>query len=794
MSDSPQPRGLFLKGYARPADLEWPDDRTELLPFLPLVYVAWSDGVLTPAERDRIRDRLAREEWLDQESRSLLQAWLNPSAPPSASSLEALRNRIKALGGGLGVEARRSLAALGIDLARNKDQEGGWLDPAAQTLLDLEDALGIVGSEAAKDLLPEAAAPAPTERPRPLANAFASTQLKEFLARPHADLRGEILALLSTPPFRFPHDLGSDAYRWQVDEALSILADRGLGALAHPPAHGGRGDPARAIAAFETLAFGDLSLLVKYGVQFGLFGGSILQLGSERHHARLLSLVGRLELPGCYAMTETGHGSNVRDLETTASYDPVRDEFVVNTPHPGARKDYIGGAASTARLAAVFAQLDVNGEHHGVHALLVPLRDESGVPFPGVSLEDCGLKEGLNGVDNGRIGFSEVRVPRESLLDRFGHVDERGRYSSPIASSGRRFFTMLSTLVAGRISIAAASVSVAKTGLAIAVRYAARRRQFGPAGESELPLLRYRAHQRLLLPKLATTYALHFAMRDLIDGYGGAQDGEGEGTPTSEIEARAAALKAIASEHCVETLQACREACGGQGYLAINRLGRLKADTDVFTTFEGANAVLLQLVAKSLLSEYRDEMGDLRIWDIVRLLADRTQTVLAELNPVVTRRTDEDHLRDPAFHDATFRYREARLLTSAAKRLKALIDSGMDSFEAVNVCQDHLILLARAHADRLTVEAFQEAVAHAPGPATSEVLLLLSQLHALSRVEAGRAWFLESGWLEPVKSRAVRAQVNALCQEIVELAEPLVDAFGIPDPVLEAPIGLTAPV
>ena len=792
MSEPHGNAGPSASAYPPTADLRWPDDRPELLPFLPLVYVAWSDGILTAPERERIRERLVRHEWLDEGSHDLLRSWLDPAAPPSASSLESLRARIRALGTGLAAETRRSLVGLGIDLTRAEGTGGGpWKDPAAlDALRELETALGVVGDEAAKQLLPEAdTAPRPPRR----ADPFEVGSLRDYLERPHAALRRRVLELLREPLYRFPHDLDTPGYRARVDEVLHHIAPLGWGALAYPPEHGGEGEPVQALVAFETLAFGDLSVLVKFGVQYGLFGGSILQLGTERHHARWLPATGRLELAGCYAMTETGHGSNVRDLETVASWDQDAGEFVLHTPRPEARKDFIGGAARSARVATVFAQLEVGGEQHGVHALVVPLRDEQGSALPGVRLEDCGIKEGLNGVDNGRISFERVRVPRDNLLDRFGQVDEEGRYSSPIPSSGRRFFTMLGTLVAGRISIAAASVSVAKSALTIAVRYGGRRRQFGPAGEPEVPLIHYLAHRRLLLPRLADTYALHFAVRQLFESYGLLARGA-PGAPTApEVEARAAGLKAIASRHCVETLQACREACGGQGYLAVNRFGRLKADTDVFTTFEGANAVLLQLVAKSLLSEYREEMGDLKIWDLVRLLADRAQTTLADLNPVITRRTDENHLRDPEFHSATFRYRETRLLTSAARRLKALIDDGMDSFEAMNLCQDHLLSLARAHVERVTVEAFQAGVARAPGPGPSEVLLSLSRLHALGRMEQDRAWFLESGWLESVKARAVRAQVNALCGEVAELAEPLVDAFGIPDEVLEAPAGAAVP-
>jgi acyl-CoA oxidase len=396
-----------------------------------------------------------------------------------------------------------------------------------------------------------------------------------------------------------------------------------------------------------------------------------------------------------------------------------------------------------------------------------------------VRIEDRGLKIGLNGVDNGRIWFDQVRVPVENLLDRFAHVDPEGRYRSPITSSGRRFFTMLRTLVAGRVSIAAASVSASKVALTIAVRYAAGRRQFGPAGGEEQPILDYTAVQRVLAPRLATTLGLHFAVRDLQRRFGGTDQEE-----DLELEGRAAALKAFASDHCVDVVQASREACGGQGYLAENRFGALKDDTDVFTTFEGANLVLYQLVAKGLLSRYKEEMGDLTFWRAMKVLGERAETSLTELNPVTTRRTDAEHLRDPAFHRSALEYRESRLLRSAAMRLRARLRDGMESFQAVNEVQGHLVALARAYAERIVLEAFQEACARAPSPGMSELLSDVAALFALSRIEADRGWFLESGYLEPQKSKAIREQVDALCAEVSDCAEHLVDAFGIPESLL----------
>jgi acyl-CoA oxidase len=680
--------------------------------------------------------------------------------------------------------ATASLTDLGLALWRAAGAAGGrWEQTVAvEELRALEGSLGVLGAEAARGMAGAPAPPVAPPGPRPA--GIDADALLAFLDRDHRALRDEVRHALGHAALTIPPGLSVDEYRARVLTAVRHLAGRGWGRLGYPEAYGGAADPAAAVAVFETLAFGDLSVVVKFGVQFGLFGGSVHQLGTERHHAAYLPSIGSLELPGCYAMTETSHGSNVRDLETTATYDADTDELEVHTPSEGAGKDYIGNAALHGRMATVFARLRVGDRDHGVHAVLVPLRDAGGGSLPGVRIEDRGLKLGLNGVDNGRIWFDRVRVPRANLLDRFGTIDERGAYRSPISSSGRRFFTMLRTLVAGRVSIAAASVSAAKVGLTIAVRYADDRRQFGPKNAPETPILDYPVVQRALMPRLATTYGLHFAARALQRDY--AASGS---TDDPELEVTAAGLKAYASDHCVETLQACREACGGQGYMAAMRFAALKADTDVFTTFEGANDVLYQLVAKGLLSRYRDQMGDLNLWRALQYLGERAETRLTGLNPVTTRRTDRDHLLDEGFHAATFAYREARLLRSAAARIRARLQDGVDSFVAVTEVQDHLVTLARAHIEHVVLLRMHDAVAAAPTPALSEHLRTLAALFALSRVEADRAWFLESGYVEAGKSRAIRVLVGALSTEAREVARPLVDAFGVPAELLPAVVG-----
>jgi acyl-CoA oxidase len=614
-----------------------------------------------------------------------------------------------------------------------------------------------------------------------------------------------------------PPGLPVEEQRDEVLTRLRQLAAGGYSAFGYPREIGGGGDLGGSVTAFEMLGFGELSLMVKAGVQWGLFGGAIEALGTARHHQEYLPRVMSGELLGCFGMTETGHGSDVQSVQTVADYDPATEEFVVHTPVLQARKDYIGNAARDGRIAVVFCQLVTGGESRGVHAVLVPLRDGTGTVLPGVTIEDDGVKEGLNGVDNGRISFDHVRVPRANLLDRYAQVGADGTYVSGIENANRRFFTMLGTLVRGRISVAGAAGSATKAALTIAVRYGDTRRQFEspnrPEGDREVPVLDYLAHQRLLLPLLAKSYALHFAQGDLVSDLHDLQadhppapestsasqpgapappapqrpaDEDERDLAQRELEARAAGLKAIGTWHAVRAIQACREACGGAGYLAENRLPQLRADVDVFATFEGANTVLLQLVAKGLATEYKDHLGDLDSFGMVRFLADQVVDAVLErtkVRRVAERiRTDENDLLDRAWQLDLLRDREEHVLDTAARRLRRA--TGDRAFEVFNAAQDHVLLTASTHIDRLLLESFAAGIERCTDPAAKALLNQVCDLFALSTIEADRAWFLEHDRLTTTSTRAVTRAVNDLCRRLRPHAVSLVDAFAIPDQLL----------
>jgi acyl-CoA oxidase len=634
---------------------------------------------------------------------------------------------------------------------------------------------------------------------------FDPAPLQRFLDGRYGDLRDQVREVLCRPEFAPVIALPTPEYRERVLEWAQTLASENLTAPGFPVEFGGRADPGANVAAFETLAHGDISLLVKFGVQFGLWGGAVQHLGTEIHHERYLRKIASLELPGCFAMTEAAHGSDVQQIQTTATYDPDTQEFVINTPTDEARKEYIGNAACHGRMAAVFAQLIVDGENHGVHTLVVPLRDEHGKVCEGVRIEDSGEKMGLNGVDNGRIWFDNVRVPREALLNRYGDVSQDGQYSSPIDNPNKRFFTMLGTLVQGRVCVSAASISAAKSALTIATRYGLRRRQFGPPGEEEVVILDYRTHQRRLMPLLAETYALHFAQNELSGKFHHVfSDQEASDRDRRELETLAAGLKATSSWHATHTIQTARECCGGAGYMSVNRLAAMKADTDIFTTFEGDNTVLMLLAAKGLLTDYKDAFGELDPRGLVTFVASQAVETVVErlfarkivqvIGDAVTRADEPFDLLDREVQVDLFRWREGHITASVAQRFRRGIDEGYDAFEVFRAVQNHAVNAARAHMDTFILEAFVAAIDGCEDETVKEVLSRVCDLYALHNVELDKGFFQEHGRLSGPRCKAITREVNRLCNEVRGQAGELVDAFGIPDQVLAAPIGLSETV
>ncbi|KAJ4841530.1 Acyl-coenzyme A oxidase 2, peroxisomal [Turnera subulata] len=552
-------------------------------------------------------------------------------------------------------------------------------------------------------------------------------------------------------------------------------------------------DPARYFAIAEAVGSVDMSLGIKMGVQYSLWGGSVINLGTKKHRDKYFDGIDNLEYPGCFAMTELHHGSNVQGLQTLATFDPVTDEFIINTPNDGAIKWWIGNAAVHGKFATVFARLmlpthDAKGiSDMGVHAFIVPIRDlKTHQTLPGIEIHDCGHKVGLNGVDNGALRFSNVRIPRDNLLNRFGDVSRDGKYTSGLPTINKRFAATLGELVGGRVGLAYSSVGVLKIAGTIAIRYSLLRQQFGPPKQPEVSILDYQSQQHKLMPMLASTYAFDFATLHLVEKYSEMKKTHDEQL-VGDVHALSAGLKSYVTSYTAKSLSVCREACGGHGYAAVNRFGSLRNDHDIFQTFEGDNTVLLQQVAADLLKQYKEkfEGGTLAVtWNYLR---ESMNAYLSQPNPVTARWEGEDHLRDPKFQLDAFRYRTSRLLQSVAIRLRKHSRT-LGSFGAWNRCLNHLLTLAESHIESVILAKFIDAVNNCPDPSSRAALKLVCDLYALDRIWNDIGTYRNVDYVAPNKAKAIHKLTEYLCFQVRNIAGELVNAFDLPDHVTRAPI------
>lgn len=617
-------------------------------------------------------------------------------------------------------------------------------------------------------------------------------KLKNILLGTWSKERNEARRLLNNSFFHYQSGLTHHQHRELVLEQLMRLRDSKVPFKAFPKEFGGRDNFGGHIAAFEELIVGDPSLQIKAGVQYGLFTAAIQHLGTEIHHKKYLEDALNLKMLGSYGMTESGHGSDVFNIKTTATFDEETDEFIINTPDRSAWKDYLGNAAKHGKWAVVFAQLYTKGINHGVHAFLVPIRNNKGNFYPGVTGEDNGVKGGLNGLDNGRLCFSNVRIPRENLLNRYGSVDEEGNYTSLISNPKRRFFVMLGTLVQGRVSLDGAAVVASKVALQIAITYANKRRQFPNESGKENLLLDYPSHQNRLLPLLAETYASNFAHEKLLVEFDKVftQLSKSEGDETKgmqDLELNAAALKASNTWHALNTLQQSREACGGNGFLQENHLVQLKSDFDVYVTFEGDNTVLNQMVAKRLISDYglkiKKSKNIDKLHTVSQPLLDKAKFKFMDLNHISTL-------------NQILQTRVETLTWEIANDFNTAKKNKLSKEKVFFKNQTKMLLLAEAYADLLKFEAFRHQVKSLPHDKDKNSLLSsewkplneLLRLYGLSLVLRNASWYMEELLLTSSQSKEFRIMYEKLLSELRPYAQSFVDAFGYKKQHLRAKI------
>ncbi|WP_298473657.1 acyl-CoA dehydrogenase [uncultured Maribacter sp.] len=752
--------------------MEKPKYSKATLQYLPFFYVIWSDDLLSASETNVVKTAILKDKSLSQKDIKILNSWLNKEQPPKNEEFKSWKTLIDS-------SKIQLIENDSFPLTLFSQKIGNlYYDncPVNESLKHIETNLGLQPNHY-NHLFS-------TLRDKPFnSKEYDSKIIDSLLKGKQTKAVNNFREELSSPIFKRSLSRDKSIHRKKVLEQVSFLGERGYGAMAYPKEYGGKNDMEGYAAIFENMMYVDGSMAIKFGVQFGLFGGSIQKLGTEIHHKKYLEKTGKAELLGCFAMTETGHGSNVRGIKTTATYDKVLDQIIIHTPGDLDNKEYIGNALDS-KMASVFAQLIVNGKNEGVHAILVPLRDENHKLLSGIKIEDNGYKLGLNGVDNGKIWFNQVAVPKENLLNKYGSIDSKGNYFSNIKNPNKRFFTMLGTLVGGRICVARAGLGGAKKALTIAIKHALQRRQFNDNKKAQEDLLMdYPTHQLRLIPLVASAYVYHITLDDMMNQYC-----DDTVLDKRKVETQAAGLKSVITWYANNAIQECREACGGKGYLQENTIGDLKNDVDIFTTFEGDNNVLLLLAAKGVLSEFKTEFNSAGFTSVLKLLSMQINDKITSINPIYTNKVDTAHLYDSHFHIHALEYRTRRLTYSVAMRIRDYIKKGMPSYQAFLKVQTHLLALGKAYSTAFAYKKFHTFNSQIKDDKYAKLLNKIGTLYALQEIRQDASWYLEQGYISGTKSKAIRQRVERLCTELRPHINVLIDGFGVPEHCVNAPI------
>nr|AFD64640.1 peroxisomal acyl-coenzyme A oxidase 1 isoform 2 [Sus scrofa] len=522
------------------------------------------------------------------------------------------------------------------------------------------------------------------------------------------------------------------------------------------------------------------------GLNYSMFIPTLLSQGTTAQREKWLPPSKRLEIIGTYAQTELGHGTHLRGLETTATYDPATEEFILNSPTVTSIKWWPGGLGKTSNHAIVLAQLITQGKCYGLHAFIVPIREQgTHKPLPGITVGDIGPKFGYDEMDNGYLKMDNYRIPRENMLMKYAQVKPDGTYVKPLSNK-----LTYGTMVFIRSFLVGEAARCLSKACTIAIRYSAVRHQSElRPDEPEPQILDYQTQQYKLFPFLATAYAFQFVGAYIKETYHRINENirQGDLSGLPELRALTAGLKAFTSWTANAAIEACRMACGGHGYSHCSGLPNIYVNFTPTCTFEGENTVMMLQTARFLMKSYNQVHSGKLVCGMVSYLNDlpsqRIQPQQVAAWPTVADINSPDSLIE------AYRLRASSLVEIAAKNLQTEMSHRKSKEAAWNLTSIDLVRASEAHCHYVVVKLFAEKLHQIQERSIHAVLRNLCLLYALYGISQNSGDFLQGSIMTESQVTHVNERVKELLMAIRPEAVALVDAFDFQDVTLGSVLG-----
>ncbi|CAH0406276.1 unnamed protein product [Chilo suppressalis] len=538
------------------------------------------------------------------------------------------------------------------------------------------------------------------------------------------------------------------------------------------------------------------SVSVKMAIGIYLVSNALLSLGTERHLKFYEATILNREILASIALTEIAHGSDAKLMRTTATYDPSTRQFVIHTPDFEAAKCWVGNLGKTCTHTLLFAQLITpDGTNHGLHGFLVPVRHPATLEvYPGLIIGDMGEKIGVNGIDNGFIMFNHYRIPRENLLNRTADVTEDGVYESSFSDPSRILGAALENLSAGRVGIMQESCHSIASAVAIALRYAASRRQFGER-DREIPLIEYELHQWRLFGYASAAIVFRLYVENFTNIYLSIVEKSNSGErvdnlseAVGEIHAMVSCSKTTLSWTVLEAIQQCREACGGYGFLKCARIGDIRSNHEPTVTYEGDNNVLSQQAGNWLLRQYQAAINGNTVDSPLGTVA-----FLKDYNSISRKAfscTDTSQLKTVQFITDTYKWLLCWLLKETHEKYEAEVTKGLSKFLAKTKSQVYRWkTLTRVYAEYLAIVFSVQSIAKKERE-LKPVLYKLFYLYGLWSLDKHLVELYQGGYGKgDLMARLLRDAILELCGELKGEMVSVADALAPTDFILNSVLG-----